>query len=53
MGGGMDKAIGTFFQVFLGLLFLLYVPLQWLLLIFFGFDLTGCLGLHPVLPPGD
>ena len=48
----MDKAIDTFFQIFIGLLFL-YVPLQWLLLIFFSFDLTGYLGLHPVLPPPD
>ena len=48
----MDKAIETFFQIFLALLFL-YVPVAWFLILVFGFDLTGYLGLHPVMPPPD
>ena len=48
----MVKGINAFFQIALGLAFL-YVPVWWLLMLVFGFDLTGYLGLHPVLPPPD
>lgn len=48
----MSKFIDDFFQVFLGLAFC-YAIVWWILVLVFGFDLTGWLGWGPVLPPAD